>query len=170
VTMFGMGFMEIMIIAVIAVIFLGPDKLPETMINIAKFFRSMKTTVADAKNTLEQEMSISELKQEALSYKEELMSASHELDRVTSLANLDDAFDDVKETIASIDEKPAVKKETPSMYAQADTHVNTAPVFPEQTDSEPEAVTFEKKSKAVDKVKLSEQDEKKQKQPNEDND
>jgi sec-independent protein translocase protein TatB len=151
--MFGMGFMEIMIIAVIAVIFLGPDKLPETMVNIAKFFRSMKSTVADAKHSLEQEMNISELKQEALSYKEELMSASHELDRVTSMANLDDAFDDVKDTIASIDEKPAVKSKTPSMYAEADTTVAKPAVTPEQSDEQPdeepksETVTFKKKEK-----------------------
>jgi len=140
--MFGMGFMEIMIIAVIAVIFLGPDKLPEAMINIAKFFRSMKSTVADAKHSLEQEMNISELKQEALSYKEELMSASHELDRVTSLANLDDTFDDVSETIASIDAKP----KTPSMYAEAKHNSSQVPVMPEQPSGE-ERVTFEKKKK-----------------------
>ena len=148
-TMFGMGFMEIMIIAVIAVIFLGPDKLPETMVNIAKFFRSMKSTVSDAKHSLEQEMNISELKQEALSYKEELMSASHELDRVTSLANIDDAFDDVKETIASIDEKPAVKSKKPSMYAEADHSAQKEPIIPEQPDEKPaeDTVTFKKKEK-----------------------
>jgi len=149
--MFGMGFMEIMIIAIIAVIFLGPDKLPETMINIAKFFRSMKSTVADAKNTLEQEMSISDLKQEALSYKEELMSASHELDRVTSLANLDDTFDDVKDTIASIDEKAPAKKSAPSLYAEADHSTQQAPVIPEQPESEEKTITFEKKKKEDDK-------------------
>ena len=160
--MFGMGFMEIMIIAVIAVIFLGPDKLPEAMINIAKFFRSMKTTVADAKNTLEQEMSISELKQEALSYKEELMSASHELDRVTSLANLDETFDDVQETIAKIDKKP-------SMYAEASTEAGPSPIVPEQTDTEPDAITFEKKPKTADKANLSDEVQKKKKQPSEDN-
>jgi len=140
--MFGMGFMEIMIIAVIAVIFLGPDKLPEALINIAKFFKSMKSTVADAKNSLEQEMNISELKQEALSYKEELMSASHELDRVTSLANIDDSFDDVKDTITSIDEKP----KTPSMYAEAKHNSDQVPVMPEQPVEE--EVTFKKKKKA----------------------
>jgi len=149
--MFGMGFMEIMIIAIIAVIFLGPDKLPETMINIAKFFRSMKSTVADAKNTLEQEMSISDLKQEALSYKEELMSASHELDRVTSLASLDDEIDDVKETIASIDEKAPAKKSAPSMYAEADHSTQQTPVMPEQPEIEEETITFEKKKKEEDK-------------------
>lgn len=96
--MFGMGFMEIMIIAVVAVIFLGPDKLPETMVNIAKFFRSMKSTVANAKESLEQEMNISELKKEALSYKEDLLSAGDELSRVTSMADLDDDYDFVHDT------------------------------------------------------------------------
>jgi len=148
--MFGMGFMEIMVIAIIAVIFLGPDKLPETMINIAKFFRSMKSTVADAKSTLEQEMSISDLKQEALSYKEELMSASHELDRVTSLANLDDEIEDVKESIANIDEPAPAKKSAPSMYAEADHSQQQTPIMPEQEETE-ETITFKKSNKTEEK-------------------
>ena len=36
--MFGMGLTEIFLIAIVAVLFLGPDKLPSTMIEIAKFF------------------------------------------------------------------------------------------------------------------------------------
>ena len=125
--MFGMGFMEIMIIAVIAVIFLGPDKLPETMINIAKFFRSMKTTVASAKDSLEQEMNISELKKEALSYKDELMSASNELKNVTSMANLDDDFDFVHDT------NP---KKTPQEESEKSVTDTSSPA---------ESITFEKK-------------------------
>jgi len=87
--MFGMGFTEIMIIAVIAVIFLGPDKLPEAMINIAKFFRSFKNTLSDAKNSIEQEMNISDLKKEALSYKNQITEATSEIDRIKDMANLD---------------------------------------------------------------------------------
>jgi len=122
--MFGMGFAEIIIIAIVAVIFLGPDKLPETMVNIAKFFRSLKTTVADAKDSLEQELHVSELKAEALSYKEELMSAGDELNRVTSMANLDDGdFDFIHDTDS---------KET---------------ISPSKKDETAEAVTFEKKKK-----------------------
>ena len=52
--MFGMGFTEIIIIAVIAILFLGPDKLPETMVQIAKFFKSVKKTVGTAKESIEQ--------------------------------------------------------------------------------------------------------------------
>ena len=50
--MFGLGFMEILIIAIIAIIALGPDKLPDAMVQIAKFIRKFKTGLDDAKSTL----------------------------------------------------------------------------------------------------------------------
>jgi len=37
--MFGLGFMEILFIAIIAILFLGPDKLPGAMVDIAKFIK-----------------------------------------------------------------------------------------------------------------------------------
>lgn len=127
--MFGMGFLEIIVIIIIAVIFLGPDKLPETMVKIAKFFRSTKASLANAKESLEQEMNISELKREAMSYKEELMSAKSELSRVTSMANLDDDYDLIHDPAA----KAAPAKEEVSKAGEKKT----------------EAVTFEKKKKNV---------------------
>jgi len=139
--MFGMGFMEIMIIAVIAVIFLGPDKLPETMVNIAKFFRSTKATLASAKDSIEQEMNISELKQEALSYKDDLMSASNELERVTSMASLDDDFDLVHDT--SPQKTP---KETSAQIEDSVSDTQTS----ETTSPQAQTVTFEKKNKKTE--------------------
>ena len=68
-----MGIGEILLIAIVAVLFLGPDKLPGTMVDIAKFFRSVKGTVNSAKATLEEEMKFSDMKREALSYKDDLM-------------------------------------------------------------------------------------------------
>ena len=43
--MFGMGFTEILIILIIAILFLGPDKLPGTLVDIAKFFRNVKSRI-----------------------------------------------------------------------------------------------------------------------------
>ena len=43
--MFGMGFAEMLIIAIMAILSLGPDKLPETMVEIAKFFRSQQSPI-----------------------------------------------------------------------------------------------------------------------------
>ncbi|MCK9372831.1 MAG: Sec-independent protein translocase protein TatB [Sulfuricurvum sp.] len=87
-TMFGMGLGEIFLIAIIAVLFLGPDKLPSTMVEIAKFFRSVKNTVSSARTTLEEEMKFSEMKQDALNYKKELTDASAELERMASVTEI----------------------------------------------------------------------------------
>jgi len=77
--MFGIGFTELLLIAVIAILFLGPDKLPGTLVEIAKFIRSIKKTINDTKSSLEEEMRISELKEEALNYKKQLTETTQEL-------------------------------------------------------------------------------------------
>jgi len=77
--MFGMGFTEILFIAVVAVLFLGPDKLPEAMVQIAKFFKSVKSTVNEAKSSFEEEIHIKELREEALGYRQKIAEASHDI-------------------------------------------------------------------------------------------
>jgi len=110
--MFGMGFTEIIIILVIAILFLGPDKLPSAMVDIAKFFRQMKKTVGTMKDTLEEEMNVSEIKQEALAYKKQLLDAQDEIEKVTKIpdigANLTDLTDDI---IGDIEDTTEIKEE-----------------------------------------------------------
>ncbi|HIP54212.1 MAG TPA: Sec-independent protein translocase subunit TatB [Sulfurimonas autotrophica] len=111
--MFGMGFTEILIIAVIAILFLGPDKLPSTMVEIAKFFRNVKNTVGTLKDSLEEEMNLNEIKQEALAYKQELLNASEKLHKVTNIpaqagAKLTSLTDDILE-----EENENIVKATP---------------------------------------------------------
>ncbi|MEA1982626.1 MAG: Sec-independent protein translocase protein TatB [Campylobacterota bacterium] len=125
--MFGMGFTEILIIAVIAILFLGPDKLPSAMVEIAKFFRNAKNTIGSVKETLEEEMDMSEIKKEALAYKAQLEDASSKVSKATDVkSHVSAQVDSIKEEFLDEDEKP-----TPS-----------AP-------KEPEEVTFKKKKKDV---------------------
>jgi len=94
--MFGMGIGEIFLIAIIAVLFLGPEKLPSTIVDIAKFFRSVKSTVNSARATLEEEMKFSEMKQEALNYKKDLLDASSELKRMTNVTEIGSEVQSIK--------------------------------------------------------------------------
>lgn len=64
--MFGMGFFEILMIAVVAIIFLGPEKLPKALVDMAKFLRAVKKTMDDAKENLEREVNLNKIKEEAL--------------------------------------------------------------------------------------------------------
>ncbi len=116
--MFGLGFTEIMIIAVIAILFLGPDKLPSAMVEVAKFFKNAKKTINTVKDSLEEEMNVSEIKQEALAYKKELLSAQDEIKKATDIPNIaaeltnlsDDIIGDIDTDDFDSDELP---KESP---------------------------------------------------------
>ncbi len=97
--MFGMGFMEIFLIAIVAVIALGPDKLPTAMVQIAKFIKKMKTGLDDAKSTLDSELNISEMKDEANKFKSQIQDtkASLSIDSKIDLGLKDILKDDLKE-------------------------------------------------------------------------
>jgi len=142
--MFGIGFTELLLISVIAILFLGPDKLPDTMVQIAKFIKSVKNTIGEAKSSLEEEMKISDLKDEALKYKAQLDNATNEL---KSFKNID--FDDMDDLTYDDDlstEKPKAKKESP--YAE-----RTAIETPVETKSD--TVTFTKESKTTKQDKIA---------------
>ncbi len=74
-----MGFTEILFIAVIAVLFLGPEKLPDAMVQIAKLFKSVRGTINEAKSSFEEEIHIKELREEALSYRRKIEEASSDI-------------------------------------------------------------------------------------------
>ncbi len=125
--MFGMGFTEIVIIAIIAILFLGPDKLPEAMVEIAKFFRNVKKTVGSAKESLEHELNVADIKEEALNYKKELTQASEELNKMADLGNLNDEIHEITDDIKSAASLENSEKKSPP------------------TPPKPEVVTFSKK-------------------------
>lgn len=106
--MFGMGFMEIFLVLVVAVIALGPEKLPSAAVDIAKFFKKIKTGIDEAKSTIDQELQISTLKQEAQEIKE-----SVKVDRLVNLEldNIIDIDDDILDTSSKPkDDTPKQKK------------------------------------------------------------
>ena len=91
--------MEIFLIAIVAVIALGPDKLPTAMVQIAKFIKKMKTGLDDAKSTLDSELNISEMKDEANKFKSQIQDtkASLSIDSKIDLGLKDILKDDLKE-------------------------------------------------------------------------
>jgi len=149
--MFGIGFTELLLVSIIAILFLGPDKLPQTMIEIAKFIKGVKKTVGEAKSSLEEEMKIADLKEEALSYKKQLDDAASEL---RNFKNIDfDDFDDV-----SYDDE--VSKESPKAIATNAKINDSDPQAPMKTketledevvatqvEAKNDSVTFKKESK-----------------------
>ncbi len=67
-----LGFSEILFIAIIAIIVLGPEKLPDTMVQIGKFIGKIKRMWKDATADIRKEIELEEMKEEMKKYKEEL--------------------------------------------------------------------------------------------------
>jgi len=122
--MFGMGFTEILMIVVVAILFLGPDKLPNAMVQIAKFIKGAKSAITDAKSAIDSEIKIAELKEEALNYKSKLDQASAELQGFKNI----NPMNDVRASLTQL--------ETPSEPT------TTTPVEPKQ-----EEIIIKKKTK-----------------------
>ena len=126
--MFGLGFTEILLIAVIAILFLGPDKLPSTMVSVAKFLRSVKQSIGTVKDTIEEEMNLTDIQEEVLSYKKELLDAGDNIKKSTNISEIGADLAGLNDDILS-DEKPKIKK---------------------KKKTETKKVTFEKKPKVED--------------------
>jgi sec-independent protein translocase protein TatB len=70
--MFDIGMLELIVLAVISILVLGPDKLPEAMKQLAKFIKKIKNMWNDATKDIRQELEMEEMKEEMKKYKEEL--------------------------------------------------------------------------------------------------
>ena len=150
--MFGIGFTELLLIAVIAILFLGPDKLPGALVEMAKFIKGVKKTIGDAKSSLEEEMKIADLKEEALHYKQQLNAATDELRGFKNLS-LDDFDDDKFEEAGSADFPVTQPTKKSDPYAQASREIKVEETSSTTTQVEPknETVTLKKKTKSKKK-------------------
>ncbi|MGL2333877.1 Sec-independent protein translocase protein TatB [Helicobacter pylori] len=99
--MFGMGFFEILVVLVVAIIFLGPEKFPQAVVDMVKFFRTVKKTLNDAKDTLDKEINIEEIKKETLEY-QKLFENKVESLKGVKIEELEDAKVTAEKEIKSI--------------------------------------------------------------------
>lgn len=126
--MFGMGLGELILIIIVAIIFLGPEKLPDAMVQTAKFFRSVKKTLTEAKGALDEELKITELKNDALAYKEKI---ENETKALTESSGIEKSGREVKDLFSDLSADES-KKSAPVTFDKKEA---AAPVSPNQTAS-----------------------------------
>jgi len=149
--MFGMGMGEIIVIAIIAILFLGPEKLPDAMVKVAKFFKTFKSSINDVKSSFEQEMKIQELKEEALSYKRKLDEAATSARKVITFDELEEIKKSTSGVNDSLKEIENSFKETTSSFTTDRVYTleqTPLDVAPPQTTTPPMAETVVKEEKA----------------------
>ena len=82
--MFGVGLPEMMIIAVVALVFIGPDKLPGVLRSIGKGLVQLKRATSDVRSTVQDEMHKIEDEIELKDVRESAQSISNELGGVAN--------------------------------------------------------------------------------------
>ena len=90
-----MSFGEIIVILIVAILVLGPDKLPEARVQIAKILKALKRNIDDAKSSIEKEVRINDLKEEAKKYKDEFSCANENIRKKLSFEEFDDLKRDI---------------------------------------------------------------------------
>lgn len=123
--MFGMGFGEILVILVVAVIVLGPEKLPKAMVEVAKIFKSVKNQVSSVKEDIEKEIRIEELKNDAQLYKQNLQEATSSVRKKLTFEELDEIKKEISEPFAEAlsfsEEKSVTPPPQPPQESQSQT-------------------------------------------------
>ena len=113
--MFGIGLPEMIIIAVVALIFIGPDKLPGVLRSIGKGLVELKRATSDVRSTVQEEMQkieeeieLKEVRESAQDFKNELGGVANKVDTLTlSKFNTEDQKEENSDTINESDlDKP----------------------------------------------------------------
>ena len=113
--MFGIGLPEMIIIAVVALIFIGPEKLPGVLRSIGKGLVELKRATSDVRSTVQEEMQkieeeieLKEVRESAQDFKNELGGVANKVDPLTlSKFNTADQKEEISDSINESDlDKP----------------------------------------------------------------
>ena len=91
------GFGELILIVFVAIVVLGPDKLPDAMKDIARFIKKVRRMWSDATLDIRRELEMEEMKEELNSYKnrlkelqDDVKSDLPEVPKINSSRNMED--------------------------------------------------------------------------------
>ena len=120
--MFGVGLPEMMIIAVVALVFIGPDKLPGVLRSIGKGLVQLKRATSDVRSTVQDEMhkiedeiELKDVRESAQSFSNELGGVANKMDplnlsKMSSGEQLEKITDAIDENENNDSEDPSQKE------------------------------------------------------------
>ena len=108
--MFDIGFSELLVIAVIALVVMGPERLPETVRSISLWIGRMKQMLSSARQELENEVGMDEIRRQ--------------LQNEKIMRDLDAVKEDIETTI--IDTQAALDKEISDAKITLDNELSDA--------------------------------------------
>ena len=137
--MFDLGFTEILVIGVVALVVLGPEKMPEVARAAGRFFAKAQGYITQVKGEFERESQLSEIKK----LREEVASSAEGLRRsVTEVqTTLTQEANDVNHALDDLTSRDNQKTETPDPYTQFNQAEST--LVASQTPNSPSPFSWE---------------------------
>jgi sec-independent protein translocase protein TatB len=110
--MFDIGFSELVLIAVVGLLVIGPERLPETIRVTTRWMRNIRRSFEQAKREVEQELGVNEITREL--HNEEVLKALNNVksDLQQTQQALSELPYDISQTANINEQKTAAKKET----------------------------------------------------------
>lgn len=96
--MFEVGFSEMVVIAVIALIVLGPERLPKAARMVGALMRRARSAVSNLRNELEREIAADELKRHLKEAEQSVQSAMQDVAKIDPLAGIKEGLTDLTPT------------------------------------------------------------------------
>ncbi len=112
--MFDIGFAELLIVAVVALVVLGPDKLPTAVKTLGLWVGRIRRTVTSIQSEISEELRIEEMKRTTAIQKEELEKELSEMSKPFSNVLDEESPMAAKASTAEELQKQAVKTSVPS--------------------------------------------------------
>jgi len=117
--MFDIGFSEILVIAVVALVVIGPERLPKTARTLGLLFGRLQRYVNEVKADISREMELDELRK----LQREMQGAAHEFEQ-----SMKSAADDVASGVRNVErELNAAASDAPAATASAPAAETPAP-------------------------------------------
>ena len=116
--MFGIGIPEMIVIAAVALVFIGPDKLPGVLRSIGKGLVELKratsgvrSTVQDEMQKIEEEMELNEVRQEAEDFQNDLGGVANKIDPLSlSKMSSGEQFEKIADAFEKTEKNKSNKK------------------------------------------------------------
>ena len=114
--MFDVGFSEIVVIAVVALIVIGPERLPRVARTLGHLFGRMQRYVNDVKADIAREMELDELKRLQASVEDAARSIEQTVKKEVTTAESE--LNSVAKSVADAPADPAATPEPPPQLAE----------------------------------------------------
>ena len=163
--MFGIGFPEMIIIAAVALLFIGPDKLPGVLRSLGKGLVELKratsdvrTTVQDEMHKIEEEIELKEVRKSAEDFSNELGGVANKMDSLSlSKMNSGEQLEKIADAIDKTEKDKSLNEtELDRTASNSESKELSADDFPKaETVNEEDKVTADVENSSTEKMKSS---------------